>query len=184
MKRFRETWKAGPKWKAVADELGCIGKCLNNLVGGYGINVVPNSKGGFNIEGTIREEVAASTLRFSFKCSLTTRDPVAPETEPVLQVIVASGYRQVIGAAPVAVNATAFDAGTSGSVYMVWTYTTDSTPGSWKDFSGDPMAYGTAETEDETKRVVILATYASGVLTQRHLGDVAVMDIIDRTACS
>ena len=123
-------------------------------------------------------------MTFSFKCSLAYRDPVAPETDPVPQIQIAAGSRQIIGAAPASVAAQAFDLGAGGSVYMVWTYTTDSTPGSWKDFSGDPMAYGTAETEDETKRVVILATYASGVLTQRHLGDVAVMDIIDRTACS
>jgi hypothetical protein len=125
---------------------------------------------------------ASDPLLFSFRCTLSTRDPEGEETEPVQEVCIAAGYKQIIGSAPVAVDATEFGVGSGGSIYCTWTHTTDTTAGAWSD----PFwAYGTPTTETDAVHVVILATVTSaGVITHRHLGDVVVLDIVDRTACA
>lgn len=122
---------------------------------------------------------AASDIDFSFRCSLSTRDPVEGETAPQRVIIVTQGFRQIIGGARESVPSQTFDAGTGGSVYMVWTYSNDTSAGSWGDLS-----YGTPPAENAQRRVVIIATMQSGVIKHRHLGDIIVLDIIDRTACT
>lgn len=149
------------------------------MISGSSYNIAGHNRRVIDLRPRPRGPVG-ETILFSFKCTLGYRDPVAPETDPVAVVNVAAGYTQIIGAAPASVAATQFDVGTGGSVYAVWTYTTDGTPGAW---SSPVLAYGTPPTEDETKRVVIIATITDGVLAQRHLGDVVVLDIVDRTDC-
>lgn len=115
---------------------------------------------------------------YSFRCRLTTRPPEGEEEEPVRQVLVGKGYLQVIGTEPELVAETALDATSDGCVYIVWTYTTDSAAGSWGE-----LTFGTPPAEDSTRRVVIIAEVSGDALLQRHLGDVVVLDIVDRTDC-
>lgn len=122
---------------------------------------------------------AAAPLDFSFRCYLATRDPMEGETSPQPTVVVTRGYRQVIGGGYETVPEQPFDTGIGGSVYMTWTYSNDTSPGSW-----GALSYGTPPSEDAHTRVVVIATVSSGTLLQRHLGDVSVLDIIDRTACT
>ncbi len=120
---------------------------------------------------------AASSLNFSFQCRLSSRVLEGGGSQPT--VVVAQGYRQAIGGLRESVPEIVLDVTGTGSVYMVWTYTTLNTPGSWGNLS-----YGTAPGDDATQRVVVIATIADGVLIQRHLGDVVVLDIVDRTVCA
>ncbi|MBP7430711.1 MAG: hypothetical protein KBC05_14855 [Candidatus Hydrogenedentes bacterium] len=166
--------------RASAGELNRIATLLRNMRGEGGTRVyIDRATGGAVIESA--PGGASAGFNFSFRCTLGTREPVEPETDPVPEVRIAAGYKQIVGSAPVAVDAAKFDVGSGGSIYCTWTHTTDTTAGAWSD----PFwAYGTPTTETDAVHVVVLATVTSaGVITHRHLGDVIVLDIVDRTAC-
>ncbi len=57
MKPFRENWVGRGRWKPLADELNRIGRCLNNLTGMMGIDVLPNSRGGYDFSVQLSEAV-------------------------------------------------------------------------------------------------------------------------------
>lgn len=186
LKIFREDYKGEGMNAEVARFMNRVGKFLNNLRAVSNLSIQENHAGGLDFDAVGVIEVSGSVAadeRWSFRCTLDTRDPVAPETEPVAVVKVTPGYKQIIGSAPVSVGSAQFDVANlniGGSVYAVWTYTTHDAAGAWSD----PFwAFGTPPAEDATKRVVVLAIVLGGQLTHRHLGDVVVLDIADRTDC-
>jgi hypothetical protein len=71
VRAFRERWRAGRRWKTVADELGRIGVCLNNLRGLGGISVEPNARGGFDFTAPPAAPAAAiPTPPFRLTCTI------------------------------------------------------------------------------------------------------------------
>ena len=167
--------------RASAGELNRIATLLRNMRGEGGTRVyVDRATGGAVIESA--PGGSATGFNFSFRCTLGTREPVEPETDPVAEVRISAGFRKVVGADFESVAATEFDVANGGSIYCTWTHTTDTTPGAW---SSPFWAYGTPAAETGAVRVFVLATVTSaGVITHRHLGDVVVLDIVDRTDCA
>ncbi len=117
--------------------------------------------------------LGGSSLRSSFQCSLTTRPPVSPETEPVRQIKITEGYRAIRGSAPESVSETLVDATEDGFLCCVFTYSTDGAVGAWATpfwtFGALPSASGA--------EVIIHAELSGGVLIAHHLGDVTVTDM-------
>ena len=179
---FREDYKGDGMHAEVAKFMNRVGKLINNLRGVSNIAIYENNDGGMDFDVAPVLTGASSILNFSFRCRLGTREPVEPETEPVAEVRISAGFRKVVGADFESVAATEFDVASGGSIYCTWTHTTDTTLGAW---SSPFWAYGTPTTENDAVRVIVLATVTSaGVITHRHIGDVVVHDIIDRTACA
>jgi hypothetical protein len=123
---------------------------------------------------------ASGPLLFSFRCTLSTREPVAPETEPARTVIVAAGQCRTIPVIEEAPGAwqlkdeIELDVTAAGKVYIV--YDKDTTTFADAEFGAVP-----SYTEGE--RVIEIAEISddAGVysLVQLHCGDIELPELPD-----
>lgn len=142
---------------------------------------VSRGPSGTRIEVDPRRAVAqAGLVRCSFQASI--------EGD---EITVARGFVKVIGGAVTEMEEATYTAADGYWLHIDWTYSTDEGPGAWGPFvyeKKDTSEVSDVLAEPVLKRVVpifeVNKVGSQWEILQRHIGDIDVLDIIDRSACT